>query len=487
MRARRTIDFRRRRFRSCGADGRPRPSTASGTPWRKRERRDHFLFTFWRAGQFQQVRRHSFTPETCSTGDEAIMPTTYTVCFCGTACSRDEGEETRSWDKSGATGFVTGGVVSDKGIYDDDTGYIPVRIHRDISNSLLDTKSSVTVRGVGENDWHNQMDASDPLCGSPLDAPGELRKEFQKYSTRKNQRNMSSQMTGWAAAALALHGANVAASSKADQYNFIGHSRGAVETIMAAWFLYAYGGEAFKNVPINIFAIDPVPGPGTWYGILTQLPPNVACYVGVYAWDHLDDGFSALVPRPNARMTSQRADRETKKPGLGGTWETLADKCQLTDPLAPAKLPQPQGYRLYACRGRHGTVSGNITRDGKYNASNRSADVAAVPRLVYKLARAYLTLWETPFHTGCRVRENAKQLRERIHGHHADFDAMAGGEKRTSVRPGRPYVRRVSSISGSNPSNWYYLEDVVGAPPERLAYPCTTQRTGGGWVKWRFL
>lgn len=414
------------------------------------------------------------------------MPNTYTVCFCGTGCSRDEGEQTRDWEyKFFGFGQETR-LVSDKRIYDRDTGYIPVRIHRDISDTLRDATSSVTVRGVGENDWYNQMSSSDALCGSPLSVPGDLRQYVQTYSTG-NQRTISSQMTGWAAAALALHGANLAARSKAEQYNFLGHSRGAVEAIMAAWFLYAYGGKAYRNIPINIFAIDPVPGTGEWYGILTQLPPNVANYVGVYAWDHLDEGFCALVPRPNARMTMQRAHLDIETRALGGTWKTLADNRQLDDPLASSAARQPLGYQLYACRGRHGTVAGNTTSDGQYDPSNVSADVAAAPRMVYKLARAYLTQWGTTFRTRCRVRENAKELRNKIHTAHAHFDAMAGGETRTSRRMGRPYVRRVSSISGRLGWNRYYLEDVVGTPPYRMAYPCTIEQSGGGWVKWKFL
>lgn len=417
------------------------------------------------------------------------MPTTYTVCFCGTACSRDEGEQTRSWDYKLPWLWGREHLVSDKGIYDKDTGYIPVRIHTDISGHLRDTSASVTVRGVGENDWYNQKDTCDALRGAPLAAPADLRKYLQSCSTG-NQRSLTSQMTGWAAAALALHGANLAASSGAATYNFIGHSRGAVEAIMAAWFLYAYGGNAYRNIPINIFAIDPVPGTGDWYGIITQLPPNVVNYVGVYAWDHLDEGFCAVVPRPNARMTLQREHLDIEARGqLGGTWQTLADQRQLADPLADndPRLRQPMGYHLYACRGRHGTVAGIATTDGKYDPTKVNADVAAVPRLVYKLARAYLTQWGTTFRTRCRVREDAKQLRRKIHTAHSHFDAMGGGETRTSRLALRPYVRRVSSISGRLTWNRYYMEDVVGNVPHQLTYPCTIEQRGGGWVKWKFL
>jgi hypothetical protein len=390
---------------------------------------------------------------------------TYTVCFSGTACTRDEGEETRP--------------ESDKRIYCNDTGYIPVRIHKEITGALRGTAPSVIVRGVGENDWCQPRNNSEPLIfNAPLKAPNDLLRYIETYSGG-NQLSQAAQISGWAATALALHGANLAAASGARQYNFIGHSRGAVECIMTAWFLYAYGP---RDIPVNIFAIDPVPGPGEWYGILTQLPPNVSNYVGVYAWDHLDQGYIALVPRPNGRMT-----RQSDNPKLGGTWDTLADNYQLADPLKPDNSPQPTGYELYACRGRHGTVAGITTADGAYDPAKASTSVAPVPKLVYKVARGYLTKWETIFRTRCAVQESAIQLRKNIHTDHSKFDAMGGGETRTSIKPLRPFVRRVSSISGRLPWNTYYFDDVVGDPPYKLAYPVTIERKDTGWVKWKFL
>ena len=62
-----------------------------------------------------------------------------------------------------------------------------------------------------------------------------------------------------------------------------------------------------------------------------------------------------------------------------------------------------------------------------------------------------------------------------------------GGGARTSSLPYRPYVRRVSSISGGNPFNTYYMDNVVGDPPYRLAYPVTSERTDTGRVPWKFL
>lgn len=399
---------------------------------------------------------------------------TYTVCFSGTDCTRDEGEETRP--------------DSDKGVYCKDTGYIPVRIHKEISEDLKKTDPSVTVRGIGQNDWHDSGNNSESLSfKDPLKAPDDLRSYVQGYSGG-DQRSTASEGTGWAAAALALHGANLAAASRAQQYNFIGHSRGAVECIMAAWFLYAYGP---RDIPINIFAIDPVPGPGEWYGILNQLPPNVANYVGVYAWDHClqltpDKLNMALVPRPSGYMTGQLKKGELGGE-LGSSWKSLADNSQLADPLALSNAPQPQRYELYACRGRHSTVAGNTTSDGCYDPKNVSESVAPVPKLVYKLARTYLNNWGTTFCKECAVKENETQLSDKIHTDHREFDAMGGGVPRTSSLPYRPYVRRVSSISGRNTFNSYYMEDVVGNPPDKSAYPVTDQRENAGWVKWKFL
>lgn len=403
--------------------------------------------------------------------------TTYTVCFSGTACTRDEGEVTRP--------------DSDTRIYSAKTGYIPVRIHKEISGALNATSPSVSVRGVGENDWAQPRDNSEPLrFNGPLDAPSDLLKYVKNYSGG-NQKSRASQIDGWAATALALHGANLAAASGAQQYNFIGHSRGAVECIIAAWFIYAYGP---KNIPINMFVIDPVPGPGTWYGILTQLPPNVSHYVGVYAWDQCvqpaDKPYMALVPRPNGPMTGQSPDIS-----LGGSWwewwqdswKVLADNSQLADPLAPSSAAQPVGYELYACRGRHSTVAGNTTEDGLYSPDAVSDIVAPVPELIYKMARGYLTKWGTNFAVKSGVEEDTLSLRKRINTDHAAFDAMGGGATRTSALPDRPYVRRVSSISGVNPFNSYYMDDVVGDPPYKMAYPVTSERKNAGWVKWKFL
>lgn len=405
-----------------------------------------------------------------------------TISFSGTACTRDEGEMSRD--------------ESNKEIYLPSTGYIPVRIIKELKG----TKESV--RGAGENDWAHTRNSSEPLrVSGPLKAPKDLLSDIANYISGNQYTTYKESLLGWSMPALALHGANLAAGSQADTFNFIGHSRGACEAIMAAWFLYAYGDEKTRNTPVNIFAIDPVPGPGTWWSILTQLPPNVVNYVGVYSWDQSynlnlqDHAFQALVPRPNGLMRGEDNqiiiheqslwDWIKRYPG----WASIANEAQQVDPLAAnTELPQPKGYKLYACRGRHSTVAGNSTRDGHYDPNNKGHNIAPVPELIYKIARGYLTQWGSIFEVPCAVGKSIPELRRDIHTFHREFDLMGGGETRNSNSlPNRPYVRRISSIWGRNPNDTYYMDDVVGDPPYKLSYPVTKDRQNKGWVDWQFL
>lgn len=442
---------------------------------------DTEIFSIEHAGQQKLVSapaRPAAAPVKRTATISATGPQVYTVCLSGTACTRDEGEVSRA--------------DSNKDIYCARTGYIPVRIHEEISGSLTATTPSITVRGVGENDWASNLNSEPLVLEGPLKADSTLLSYSRPYSGG-NQYSKSNQLDGWPMPALALHTANLAARSGARTINLIGHSRGAVEAIMAAWFLYAYGSDAVRHIPVNIFAIDPVPGPGDWYSILTQLSPNVAAYVGVYAWDMCvmpaDLPFQAVVPRPNGQMQGKPNDVDIPSYWYWpwNSWKYLAYESQKQDPLAPAKDAQPNNYELYACRGRHSTVAGNATSDGAYDPKDVADAVKPVPELIYRMARAYLSAWGVSFPQLSAVNDTALTLRRQINTDHRLFDAMGGGATRTSSLPNRPYVRRVSSIMGSNPLNTYFMDNVVGDPPYTMAYPVTSERTDAGWVKWKFL
>jgi len=412
---------------------------------------------------------------------------TLTLSFCGTATTRDEGEVTRA--------------ESHKGIYLPEAGYIPVRINQELGGNTRPESSSAigqTIRGAGENDWAEPRNSSEELLiTGPLTIPDSLKNVGLSFSGGDRFSRLE-QLQGRSMAALALHGANLAIASGAECINLIGHSRGACETIMMAWFIYAYGNEEQKLIPINIFAIDPVPGVGNWYSILTQLPPNVNEYVAVHSWDHLDTGFQALAPRPNGRMRGQSNDVTVHQPTFWdrvfrAEWRNIANGIQQQDPLAAPNVSnddvtrQPVGYELYACRGKHATVAGNTTADGAYDPTNLSASVAPVPSLIYKMARGYLTKWGTTFVTPCAISEGVHELRMKIHQDHRDFDQMGGGEIRNSSLPNRPFVRRISSFDGRRPNATYFMDDVVGDPPYKLSYLVTKDRKDAGWVNWKFL
>jgi hypothetical protein len=202
-----------------------------------------------------------------------------------------------------------------------------------------------------------------------------------------------------------------------------------------------------------------------------------------------DMPFQAVVPRPNGYMTGKPNDVDIPSYWYWpwNPWKYLAYESQKQDPLKPANDAQPTNYELFACRGRHSTVAGNATSNAEYNPKDVSDEVKPVPKLIYRMARGYLTKWGVSFPHDSAVTDTALALRRKFNTDHRLFDAMGGGATRTSSLPDRPYVRRVSSIMGSNPFNNYFMDNVVGDPSYTMAYPVTNERKDAGWVMWKFL
>lgn len=400
----------------------------------------------------------------------------YTLSFSGTACTRDEGEASRS--------------NSDKRVYSERSGYVSVRIFKEVNGVLTESHNAINVRGSGENDWAlPRNNSEDLLVNGPLKIPDSLLNYVSEYVSG-DQCSEAKQAEGKDISALALHGANKAVASGAKLVNMIGHSRGAVAAIMAAWFIYSYGPQ---DIQVNIFAIDPVPGPGDWWSTFTTLAPNVNHYAAVYSWDEsnelsTDYLYKPVVPYPNEKMMGKKSNEFSSSfwP-FNNDWKNLGDGVSTPDPLGQSTSPQPINYDLYVCRGRHSTVSGNITTDSLYDPIKNSSKVSNVADLVYLMARTYLSQWGTVFSEPCAVTKSAKELRSALIEFHDLFDVMGGGCYRTSRLPLRPYVRRISSSSGMIPWNSSYMEDVVGDPPYEQYYPVTKDRSSSGWVKWYFL
>ena len=104
--------------------------------------------------------------------------------------------------------------------------------------------------------------------------------------------------------------------------NLVGWSRGGISCHMLANAMFKDA--ALKNIPVSIFAIDPVPGISNFQEDKVKLNANVKEYVGFYARDERSKGFSCVIPQT---VTGTRT-------------------------------------HIYPLPGRHGTLVGNASADG---------------------------------------------------------------------------------------------------------------------------
>lgn len=104
--------------------------------------------------------------------------------------------------------------------------------------------------------------------------------------------------------------------------NLVGWSRGGISCHMLANAMFK--DEVLKKIPVNIFSIDPVPGPLNFQSEKTHLKSNVREYVAFYAADERSKGFTCVIPE---------TDKST-------------------------------AVHLYPMSGRHATLAGNASSDG---------------------------------------------------------------------------------------------------------------------------
>jgi len=78
------------------------------------------------------------------------------------------------------------------------------------------------------------------------------------------------------------------------QVNLVGWSRGGISCHMLANAMAK--DPVLRNVPVNIFAIDPVPGVGNVQAERIALAENVREYVGFYSRDERSKGFACVIP-----------------------------------------------------------------------------------------------------------------------------------------------------------------------------------------------
>ncbi|MBA1203679.1 hypothetical protein G7009_18315 [Pseudomonas capeferrum] len=132
--------------------------------------------------------------------------------------------------------------------------------------------------------------------------------------------------------------------------NLVGWSRGGVSCHMLANAMFE--DDELKHIPVNILAIDPVPGPGNFQPNKVTLKSNVKEYVGFYARNEHSKGFSCVIPK--------------------------------TDPKT--------SIHVYPIAGRHATLVGNAGADGVSGGR-----VAKEPGLIVRhFSECCLATWGTP-------------------------------------------------------------------------------------------
>ncbi|QPB79999.1 hypothetical protein EHE21_11635 [Proteus sp. GOKU] len=153
------------------------------------------------------------------------------------------------------------------------------------------------------------------------------------------------------------------------QVNLVGWSRGGITCHMLANAMLA--DSQLKDIPVNIFAIDPVPGPLNFQPEKVTLGKNVKEYVGFYAKDERSKGFTCVIP-------------------------TVA---------ADTKM------HIFPISGRHATLVGNASIDG-----SEGENALYAPGLVVRhFAEVCLTRW------GCDLANKLALTDAQITGYHTDI------------------------------------------------------------------
>lgn len=227
----------------------------------------------------------------------------------------------------------------------------------------------------------------------------------------------------------------------------LGHSRGGVSCIIAANYI----AEWFGSLELKICALDPVPGPGEWWPVLTNLPGKKTMeYVGIYAIDETSGGFNGVVPRVKI------AQRETII-----VWDPLSKN---NESLSDAEW-KATNYDLLYTRGRHATVPGSRSAWGNGEADPVDNNVGASGNLTNAYVINRLNNWGLQLPAADR--NDIGLWAKLMNNHSAHFakmrDCNYGPAKVLGKMNGWWYynARGISSSSGANPYNWAYMEAFI--------------------------
>lgn len=195
------------------------------------------------------------------------------------------------------------------------------------------------------------------------------------------------------------------------QVNLVGWSRGGISCHMLANAMA--GDPALRHIPVNIFAVDPVPGPLNFQLEKIHLGKNVKEYVGFYARDERSKGFACVIPRTNS------ATRTSIYP-MAGRHATLVGNASLTGASGPGSLTEAGNLvRHYAeiCLTRWGAA---LSR--KLNLS--SAQISGLHQSIVMHEAAFIAMSK---HSYTKLTEHKNNERYVSHGDQGvHFSALEG-------------------------------------------------------------
>ncbi|RON25686.1 hypothetical protein [Pseudomonas lini] len=172
------------------------------------------------------------------------------------------------------------------------------------------------------------------------------------------------------------------------QVNLVGWSRGGISCHMLANAMFK--DSELKDIPVNIFAIDPVPGIGNFQDDKVKLGANVKEYVGFYARDERSKGFSCVIPQT-------ATGTKTHIYPIPGRHATVAGNASPDGVNGPKTLAEPGRFvRHFAevCLQRWGVQldkSLNLTHADLENLGKAMVDNEAMYQLMHNYSYTYFT------------------------------------------------------------------------------------------------
>lgn len=209
------------------------------------------------------------------------------------------------------------------------------------------------------------------------------------------------------------------------QVNLVGWSRGGISCHMLANAMLQ--DEVLKNIPVNIFAVDPVPGPLQFPSVITTLGNNVKEYVAFYAINERSRYFSCEIPK---------TDKSTR-------------------------------VHIFPMPGRHATLVGNGFEDGEGRDQKAKKDRLKEPGcLVRHFAEICLARWGVKFKAGKTLALSNEKIKSYHQAMEKDRQIYQKMQLKHYVTNWLPKVGGTSEKNGeryvSNGDDWAVFSSIHG-------------------------